>query len=63
MPTATEFIHEHEERLLNELKDFLRIPSISTLPEHAGDVQRAAHFVAEKLTAAGIPLPASRRIA
>jgi acetylornithine deacetylase/succinyl-diaminopimelate desuccinylase-like protein len=54
MPTATEFIHEHEERLLNELKDFLRIPSISTLPEHAGDVQRAAHFVAEKLTAAGM---------
>lgn len=54
MPTATEFIHEHEERLLNELKDFLRIPSISTLPEHAADVQRAAHFVAEKLTGAGM---------
>jgi acetylornithine deacetylase/succinyl-diaminopimelate desuccinylase-like protein len=54
MPTATEYLHEHEERLLNELKDFLRIPSISTLPEHAPDVQRAAQFVAEKLSGAGM---------
>jgi acetylornithine deacetylase/succinyl-diaminopimelate desuccinylase-like protein len=54
MPTATEFIHEHEERLLNELKDFLRIPSISTLPEHNADVHRAAQFVASQLTAAGL---------
>lgn len=54
MITANEFIHEHEERFLNELKDFLRIPSISTLPEHNEDVVRAAQFVAEKLTAAGM---------
>jgi acetylornithine deacetylase/succinyl-diaminopimelate desuccinylase-like protein len=54
MPTVTEFIHDHEERLLNELKDFLRIPSISTLPEHAADVRSAAHFVADKLTVAGL---------
>jgi acetylornithine deacetylase/succinyl-diaminopimelate desuccinylase-like protein len=52
MPTATEFIHDHEERLLNELKEFLSIPSISTLPEHAEDVQRAARFVADKLSSA-----------
>jgi acetylornithine deacetylase/succinyl-diaminopimelate desuccinylase-like protein len=52
MPTVTEFIHDHEERLLNELKEFLRIPSISTLPEHAADVRRAAQFVADRLTAA-----------
>jgi len=52
MTTTAEYIHDHEERLLNELKDFLRIPSISTLPEHTEDVQRAAHFVAEKLSSA-----------
>jgi acetylornithine deacetylase/succinyl-diaminopimelate desuccinylase-like protein len=55
MPTsAHEYIQEHSERMLNELKDFLRIPSISTLPEHNGDVARAAQFVADQLTAAGM---------
>jgi acetylornithine deacetylase/succinyl-diaminopimelate desuccinylase-like protein len=54
MPTANEFVHEHEERLLTELKDFLRIPSISTLPEHTEDVQRAAQFVARQLADAGL---------
>src|SRR5262249_34334465 len=37
-----------------ELKDFIRIPSISTLPEHKGDVERAAGFVAESLRRAGM---------
>jgi len=48
------FIEQHNDRLLEELKEFLRIPSISTLPEHAGDVQRAARFVAESLKKAGL---------
>ncbi len=54
MPTANEYILQNEERFLDELKDFLRIPSISTLPEHSSDVQRAAQFVAAKLTAAAM---------
>jgi acetylornithine deacetylase/succinyl-diaminopimelate desuccinylase-like protein len=33
------------ERYLSGLLEFLRIPSISTLPEHASDVRRAAEFV------------------
>ena len=48
------FIQENEERFLDELKDFLRIPSISTLPDHKDDVRRAAGFVADKLRAAGL---------
>jgi acetylornithine deacetylase/succinyl-diaminopimelate desuccinylase-like protein len=36
------------------LKDFLRIPSISTLPDHAPDVQKAAAFVAASLKTAGM---------
>jgi acetylornithine deacetylase/succinyl-diaminopimelate desuccinylase-like protein len=48
------FVESHRERLLDELKDFLRIPSISTLPEHVPDVQRAAQFVADSLTRAGL---------
>jgi acetylornithine deacetylase/succinyl-diaminopimelate desuccinylase-like protein len=48
------FVRENENRLLDELKSFLRIPSVSTLPEHKPDVERAAVFVAEALTGAGM---------
>jgi acetylornithine deacetylase/succinyl-diaminopimelate desuccinylase-like protein len=55
MSTATDsFVNEHRERLLDELQDFLRIPSISTLPEHRGDIDRAADFVAAALKRAGM---------
>ncbi|WP_260706880.1 dipeptidase [Edaphobacter flagellatus] len=36
------------------MKALLRIPSISTLPEHAGDVRRAAQFVADELKRIGM---------
>jgi acetylornithine deacetylase/succinyl-diaminopimelate desuccinylase-like protein len=39
---------------LNELKDLLRIPSISTLPEHKGDCRRAAETLAAELTRIGM---------
>jgi len=39
---------------LNELKEFLRIPSVSTKSEHKQDIERAAQWVAEKLRAAGL---------
>ncbi len=48
------FVEQHQTRLLEELKSFLRIPSVSTLPEHAADVQRAAGFVADSLAAASL---------
>jgi acetylornithine deacetylase/succinyl-diaminopimelate desuccinylase-like protein len=55
LPSAVEaFIHKNESRFLDELTDFLRIPSISTLPEHKDDVARAAQFVAESLKRAGL---------
>ena len=40
--------------LLDGLQAFLRIPSISTLPEHQPDIRRAAEFVAAELRAAGL---------
>jgi acetylornithine deacetylase/succinyl-diaminopimelate desuccinylase-like protein len=49
-----EFVHDNQERLLEELKALLRIPSVSTLPEHKDDVRRAAQFVADQLRAAGL---------
>ena len=55
MSQATDsFIEQNKTRLLDELKAFLRIPSVSTLPEHAADVQRAARFVADSLKAVGL---------
>jgi len=54
MSTSEAFINENAPRFQEELFEFLRIPSISTLPEHAGDVRRAAEFVASKLRDAGI---------
>ena len=48
------FVRQNEERLLDELKAFLRIPSVSTLPEHKDDVGRAARFVADSLRDAGL---------
>jgi len=55
MSQATDaFVSTHSERFLAELKAFLRIPSISTSPEHAGDVRAAAQFLAEQLTSAGL---------
>src|SRR5690242_2302622 len=55
MSAATDaFVNQNRERFLSELKDFIRIPSISTDPEHVPDVARAAEFVAESLRRAGM---------
>ncbi|HEV2113883.1 MAG TPA: dipeptidase [Terriglobales bacterium] len=53
-PAAVSFARENQDRFLNELKDLLRIPSVSTLPEHKDDVRRAAEFVAKEMRAIGI---------
>ena len=39
---------------LDELSDWLRIPSVSTLPQHKADVERAAGWLAQKMTAVGL---------
>jgi acetylornithine deacetylase/succinyl-diaminopimelate desuccinylase-like protein len=52
--SANSFVDQNSDRLLSELKDLLRIPSVSTLPEHAGDVRKAAEFVADALRKAGL---------
>lgn len=41
-------------RRLDSYVEFLRIPSISTLPEHAGDCRRAAEWIAGQLRTIGI---------
>ena len=53
MERVQSYILENKERFLNELIEFLKIPSVSTDPAHKGDVQKAAEFVREKLISAG----------
>jgi len=48
------YLDEHRDRFINELLEFLRIPSISSLPDHRADVQKAAEWLEERMTAAGI---------
>ena len=49
-----DYIDSHRESNLEELSEFLRIPSVSTKSEHKPDIERAADWVAEKLRAAGV---------
>src|ERR1700729_1956927 len=54
MDAAVGFSKANGERFVEELKELLRIPSISTSPERVGDVRRAAGFVADGLRKAGM---------
>ena len=48
------YLNEHRNQFINELLEFLRIPSISSLPDHRSDVQRAAEWLEAKMKAAGM---------
>jgi acetylornithine deacetylase/succinyl-diaminopimelate desuccinylase-like protein len=49
-----QYFQEHRSRHLAELDQFLRIPSVSTLPVHKPDIRRAAEWVADQLRTVGI---------
>jgi len=49
-----DFINVNRERYLDELKAFLAIPSISALPQHAGDVKRCADWCADEMRRIGL---------
>lgn len=50
---ALRYARDHRGAVLDELKALLRIPSISTLPEHAGDMRHAADTLASRLRSLG----------
>jgi acetylornithine deacetylase/succinyl-diaminopimelate desuccinylase-like protein len=51
---AVAYARENHSRFLDELKALLRIPSISTLPEHAGDCRKIADNLAAELRRIGM---------
>ena len=48
------YLDATREDRLEGLQEFLRIPSISALPEHVPDAERAAEWLADALRAAGV---------
>ncbi len=48
------YIESNSDRFLEELKEYLRIPSISTDPDHAGEVRRCADWLVNHLESIGI---------
>ncbi len=51
---ARKYSRDHAERFRHELHELLRIPSLSGDPAHAGDVKRAAEWLAAQLHALGL---------
>jgi acetylornithine deacetylase/succinyl-diaminopimelate desuccinylase-like protein len=54
MPQWETYLTDHAAAYQEELLEFLRIPSVSALPDHAGDVRRAGEWVERRLTKAGV---------
>lgn len=51
--SLAEYVQSRADILLDELAAFLRIPSVSTLPAHRPDMERALSLLAERLTEIG----------
>ena len=54
MEKTIKYIQKNKKRYLEELKDFLRIPSISADPEYKKDLKTAAAFLVDKMKSAGL---------
>ncbi len=54
MDALTQYLEAHREQFLEDLKAALRIPSVSTQPEHKSDMQRCAQRVADDFKKAGM---------
>lgn len=51
---ALDYAANHRTAFLDEMKDLLRIPSISTAPENKPDIQKSAEWLANKLRSIGM---------
>jgi acetylornithine deacetylase/succinyl-diaminopimelate desuccinylase-like protein len=54
MSQLSDFVSKHHHQNVEELKELLRIPSISSLSEHKEDIQKAASWIANKLQNIGM---------
>jgi acetylornithine deacetylase/succinyl-diaminopimelate desuccinylase-like protein len=54
MNTTVDFINVNRDRYVDELKEYLAIPSISALPQHKDDVRRCAEWTANEMRRIGL---------
>jgi acetylornithine deacetylase/succinyl-diaminopimelate desuccinylase-like protein len=52
--SVIDFINTNRDNYVEQLKEYLAIPSISALPEHAADVRRCAEWTAAEMTRIGM---------
>ena len=55
MNDVIDFINMNRDRFVDELKEYLAIPSISALPAHVEDVRRCAEWTADEMRRIGVP--------
>ena len=48
------YLDDHQSRFIEDLADFIAIPSVSAQDEHFDDVVRAGEWVVNRLVKAGI---------
>jgi acetylornithine deacetylase/succinyl-diaminopimelate desuccinylase-like protein len=54
MDALTQYLEQNRDRFVEDLKQVLRIPSVSAQPQHKGDVERCAEHIADQLRALGM---------
>ena len=54
METVIKYIKDNRDNYLEELKEYIRIPSISTLKSNIPDIKKCSRFVADSLKKAGM---------
>jgi acetylornithine deacetylase/succinyl-diaminopimelate desuccinylase-like protein len=54
MEKIVDFINVNRDRYVEELKQYLAIPSVSALPQHAADVRRCAEWTTDEMRRIGL---------
>jgi acetylornithine deacetylase/succinyl-diaminopimelate desuccinylase-like protein len=54
MDNVVDFVNVNRDRYVEELKQYLAIPSVSALPAHAADVRRCAEWTRDELQRVGL---------
>jgi acetylornithine deacetylase/succinyl-diaminopimelate desuccinylase-like protein len=52
--SALHYARTHRHRFVEELKEFIRFPSISAIPKHAPDIRKCAQWLADHLARIGL---------
>ena len=54
MSTVQEFIDRNRRRFVDDLIEIVRIPSISSSPDHRGEVARCAEYLVDEMRRIGL---------